>query len=262
MVERNAELPNERICKDQNSGRNLETQLANLKEQKARTEAEKASVDKEIAEARQRIVDLKSKGGLNQLDQISKEIESLNMEAKQILHHLQKPFIKLQALSIHGGGSGLTQDELRKLNLYLENPFEALATEEAAYPLLRQILQKLSHSMTSGKLMLKPDKMRKAEQAIEGILRENSLTSLNQKCIDAMTRKRQVSASAEILETRNDLARLQEQIERFERRKTSIESEESAVERAHNETLEKMRNHRSQIEKNIFAFLTKRVRIE
>jgi len=240
----------------------LEDQLTNLKEKKARAESEKASVEREISETQQKMADLKSKGEISQLNQVAMETEALNTEVKHNLQHLQKPFIKLQSLTVHGGGSGLTPEELDKLGQYMEKPFEALATEETGYPLLRQILRKLARSMADGKLKLKPDKMRKAEQAIENILNKNSLESLHQKCVDVVTRKRLLSTSAEVTETKSDLSKLQELLEKLERKKNSVESEESATERAYNETLEKIRNHKNQIEKNIFGFMGKKVRIE
>jgi len=127
---------------------------------------------------------------------------------------------------------------------------------------LRQILQKLARSMADGKLKLKPDKMRKAEHAIDNIINKDSLAVLHQKCLGAVTRKRQLSTSAEVTETRSDLSRLQEQLENLERRRSDIESEEKAIERACNEMLEKIRNQKSQIEKNIFGFMNRRVSIE
>jgi predicted nucleic acid-binding Zn-ribbon protein len=242
--------------------KNLEGQLSNLKEEKAKAESEKASIEKEITETQQKMTDLKSKGGISQLNQIAMDIETLSTEVKHSLQHLQKPFIKLQSLTVHGGGSGLTPEEVNKLDQYLEKPFEALATEQASYPLLKQILQKLGRSMTDGKLKLKPDKMRKAEQAIENVLNKNSLASLHQKCVDATMRKRQLSTSAEVAETKGDLSKLQEHLEKLGRKKSSVELEESATERACNETLEKIRNHKSQIEKNVFGFMGRKVHIE
>jgi len=239
-----------------------EGQLADLKEQKAKAQSEKASLEREIAETRQKMADLKSKGGISQLNQLVMEIEALSMEVKRSLRHLRKPFIKLQALTQHGGGSGLTPEELNKLNQYLENPFEAITTEEAGYSLLRQILQKLARLMADGKLKLKTDKMRKAEQAIDNILNKDSLGVLHQKCVGAVTRKRQLSTSAEVAETRSDLSRLQEQLEKLERKRSDTESEEKAIERACNEMLERIRNQKSQIEKNIFGFMGSRVSIE
>jgi len=239
----------------------LENYLSNLNEQKTKMHGEKASIEKEMDEKRQKMADLKSKGGIGQLSQIDIEIEALGTEAKHVLQHLQKPFIKLQSLTLHSGGSGLTPEELNKLNQYLESPLEALASEDAGYPLLRQILQKLDRSLSEGKLKLKPDKTRKAEQAIDNILNKNSLDGVHKKCVDVLTRKKQLSISAEVAETRSDLSKLQEHLEKLEIRRERIESEENTTERAVNETLEKIRNHKGQIEKNIFGFMGRKVRI-
>jgi len=144
----------------------------------------------------------------------------------------------------------------------VENPFEALATEDAGYPLLRQILQKLTRSMSSGKLKLKPDKERKAEQAIDKILNMNSLASLHQNGINVMMRKKQLSTSAKLAETKSNLSKLQENIEKLERRLESVESEKKVAEKVCNETLENIRNHKNQIEKNILGFMDRIIRIE
>jgi anion-transporting ArsA/GET3 family ATPase len=240
----------------------FENQLENLNEQMVKTEGEKASVEREIAGTQQKMAELKTKGAVSQLNRTDVEINSLSMEVKHALHHLEKPFIKLQALSLHGGGSGLTQEEVKKLGQYLENPFETLATEETNYPLLRQILQKTERLMADAKLKLKPDKMRKAEQAIDNILNKNALTSLQQKCADAVTQKTRLSQSDEVKETKNDLSKLQGLIEKLEIRKISIESEENTVKQAYNETLGKIQHHKSQIEKNILNFMDKQVKIE
>jgi chromosome segregation ATPase len=209
-----------------------------------------------------RMVELKSKGGISQLSQLDLEIEALSAEIKHNLQHLQKPFIKLQSLALHGEGSGLTPEEINKLNQYLNNPMEALSAEEAGYPLLRQILQKLAQAMASGKLKLKPDKLRKAEQAISNIFDKNSLAGLHQKCVDIMLQKKQLSASAEVAETRSGLLKLQESLEKLEQKKRALESEESVLEQTFNATLEKIRSHKNQIEKNIFDFSGRKVSIQ
>jgi hypothetical protein len=240
----------------------LESELTNLKEQKLKVENEKANVLREIADVQQKMVELKSGGEISQLSQINSEIEALNAELKHSLQHLQKPFIKVQALILRGGGSGLTQDELKKLTQYLKNPFEALATEENGYPILRQILQKLTVLMHNGNLTLKPDKMRKAEQTIESILKRNSLMDIHKKCANALSRKRNISMSAGLAESQSSLSKLQTVIENLERKRNAIESEEKSLERAKKETLEKIQNHREKIEKNIHGFLGKTIIIE
>jgi hypothetical protein len=116
--------------------------------------------------------------------------------------------------------------------------------------------------MADGKLKLKTDKMRKAEQAIDNILNKNALIGLQQKCTDAVTRKTWLSQSQEVKETKSDLSKLQELTENLEIRKTRIESEENAVRQAYEDTLGKIQNHKSQIEKNILSFMDKQVQIE
>ena len=209
----------------------LEEQLANTNEQKKRTENERVSLEKEISETHQKMAELRSKGNMSQLSQASGKIDELGAEVKQSLQHLQKPFIKLRSLSLRGGGSGLTPDELGKLDQYLENPFEAFATEETGYPVLKEILQKLDRSM-SERLNLKPEKERKARHAIDNILRKDSLASLHQRCVEVMMLERQLSASAEVAETTQGLSRLQEHFENLNTRKRIVESEEIAIKRA------------------------------
>jgi len=239
----------------------FEEQLANTNEQKKRTENERVSLEKEISETHQKMAELRSKGNMSQLSQASGKIDELGAEVKQSLQHLQKAFIKLRSLSLRGGGSGLTPDELGRLDQYLENPFEAFATEETGYPVLKEILQKLDRSM-SERLNLKPEKERKARHAIDNILRKDSLASLHQRCVEIMMLERQLSASAEVAETKQGLSRLQEHFENLNTRKRIVESEEIAIKRAHDETLGKIKNHKDEIEKNILSFMNRRIRID
>ncbi|MEM3696881.1 MAG: hypothetical protein QXQ94_05170 [Candidatus Bathyarchaeia archaeon] len=240
----------------------LEKEIVKLGEQRKSVETEKALVEGEISETQKRMAELKRKGGISQLSQIDLEIEALNGELKRNLQHLQKPLIKLQSLALHSEGGGLTPEEINKLNQYLEKPLEAFSTEEFGYPLLRQILQKLAKAMAGGKLKLKPDKMRKAEQAISNILNKNSLTDLHKKCVDIMFRRKQLSASAEVAETRSGLVKLQENLDRLEQKRRALESEVSVLEQTIDATMEKIQNHKDQIERNILDFAGKKVRIE
>jgi hypothetical protein len=240
----------------------LEQQLATLRERQTKTEGERALVEREIVETQQKMADLRSAGGIGQLHQTGTEIDSLSLDVKHSLQHLQKPFIKLQSLATHGEGSGLTPEELSKLSHYLENPFEAFSTEAPGHPLLRQILLKLDRSISEGKLKLKPEKIRKAEQTIDSIVNRNSLASLHQKSRDAMTRKTQLSASEEVTVMQQNLSRIQAHVGDLTRRRGVVETEEASIRRAHEETLEKIRGHKTEIEKNIFSFMNKPVRIE
>jgi len=239
----------------------LEKQASELKEQGAKTESEKTLVENEIVTARQKVANLKSESAMNKLHQIDMEINALSTGVKNCLQHLQKPFIKTQALALHGGGAGLTQDEVKKLGEYLANPFEALATEDTGCPVLTQILQKLSRLIAEGKLKLKPEKARKAEHALGNILSTDSLVNLHQKCAAVIARRKQLTTSMEMEEARRSFSRLNEQIEKLDIQRSNIESQKIAIDKAYNETLEKIRNHKGEIEKNILSFVDKKVQI-
>jgi hypothetical protein len=199
---------------------------------------------------------------MGKLDQTSTEIETLSVEVRHSLQHLQKPFVKLQSLATHGGGSGLTPEELNKLDQYIRNPFEAFATETSGTPLLKEMLRKLARSVSEGKLKLKPEKIRKAEQMIDSITNKDSLAALHQKSQEAMRRKTQLSTSTEIEATRQDLSKLQGQLEHSARKKGIVESEREALQRKHNETIKSISADKDEIEKNITGFLGKKVHIE
>jgi len=239
-----------------------EQQLKSLGEQRARVEAEKTRAENEVAEAQRRIADLKSKGGLDQLSQMDAEMRALGGEVRQSIQHLQKPFIKLQSLALHGEGSGLTPEEIDKLNQYINDPFQALATEPANHPLLSQILEKLNRAMSEEKLKLKPEKIRKAEQVMENILSKNSLAGLHEKSMKTVTLHRQLSASDQVTETGRSLLKLEEQLDGVERRRKVIEGERTTLERTSTETAEKIRNHKAEIEKNAFESTSKRIKLE
>lgn len=240
----------------------LEQQLTNFKEQKTKSESEEAQLSKTIAETRQKTDKLKAQGSLGQLNKIDNQIEALNSELKQRLQHLQKPFVKLQSLALHGEGSGLTPEEISKLNQYIDKPFEAFTSEEPNHPLLNQILKKLSVLMTQDKLKLKPEKTRKAEQLIQTIFSQNSLADLHQRSLNALSSQKQLFMSPEVAETEKHLSMLKTQLEELERKKKVVEGERVTFEQACSETVEKIKNQKSDIEKNTLAATNKRIRIE
>ena len=240
----------------------LEQQLTNFKEQKTKSESEEAQLSKTIAETRQKTDKLKAQGSLGQLNKIDSQIEALNSELKQRLQHLQKPFVKLQSLALHGEGSGLTPEEISKLNQYVDKPFEAFTSEEPNHPLLNQILKKLSVLMSEDKLKLKPEKTRKAEQLIQTIFSQNSLADLHQRSLNALSSRKQLFMSPEVAETEKHLSMLKTQLEELERKKKIVEGERVTFEQACSETVGKIKNQKSDIEKNILAATNKRIRIE
>ena len=213
------------------------------------------------AELEQKIDELKTKGPIDKLNMVNAEIEALSNELKNSLRHLQKPFIKMQALAISGGGAGVTPDELNKVNQYLEKPFDALAAEQDGYPDLKEILQKLQSLLTEDKLKLKQDKARKAEQSINEILRQNSLQSFKSDARKWRKRKEQLVDFFKMDEIKQSISTFQEQVDLLKARKTSIETHETVKENAYNEAVDKISNLKRTIERNILNSINVKVQI-
>jgi predicted nucleic acid-binding Zn-ribbon protein len=76
-----------------------------------------------------------------------------------------------------------------------------------------------------------------------------------------MARKTQLSTSEEVTVMQQNLSKIQAHIEDLTRKKGVVETEEATIRRAHEETVEKIRNHKAEIEKNILSFMNKTVRI-
>ena len=238
----------------------LQGQLADLEARIKKNETEKASIEKEIVETQQKIMDLKNRESLTQLNQIGIEIGKLRKEVKHNLRHLRKPFIKLQSQVFRKGG--LTPEQLEKLNHYIEDSFDAFAAEEAGYPILEQILKKLAGSMSEGKLKLKRDRKRKAQQDINKIFNKNSLDGLHQKCRETIIRKKQISTSTETTKIKENLSKLQEELKKLKKGKKRIELEKNTTERKSHETLDRIQSRKKEIEENVFDFMSKRILIE
>ena len=239
----------------------IEKQLSDVEAEMASIKNERVPIEKEIAELEQKIAKLQGEGPVDQLFLLEAEVEKLNRELKQVLRHLQKPFKKMQALALYRGGAGLTPDELNKLNQYLQNPFKALATEGEGYPLLKEILRKLNRLMTEGKLKLKSDKARKAEQKLNEVLESDSLANLYKRCVEVATREGQILNSPKMGEIKRSLSEYQEQTTQLKARKARVEAHESVKEHAYKETLDKISSHKKAIEKNVYSSIGKKVQI-
>jgi hypothetical protein len=240
---------------------NLEKHLSDVEAERASIVNERLPLEKEIAELEQKLAELQSTGPIDQLFVLEAEIGALNKELKHALRRLQKPFKKMQASALRRRGAGLTPDERNMLNLYLQKPFKALATEEAGYPLLKQILQKMARLMSEGKLKLKADKARKAEQTLNGILKRDSLANLYKRCAEVATREKQILNSTKMEEIKVTLSEYQEHTKQLKARKSSVEAHEAVKERAYNETLNKIGSHKRAIEKNVYSSLGIKVQI-
>jgi hypothetical protein len=239
----------------------LENKLVNLQAELENIKNECAPIEEKIAGLEQKAGELKAAGPIDQLNLVTNDIETLNNDLKTILRHFQKPFIKMQALSTSGGGCGITPDELRMINLYLDKPFEALIIEEKGCPTLNRILEKLQVMLKDDKLKLKPDKARKAEQSITEILDRNILNDLQEKSKILSTKKEQLITSARMDEIKQNISLFEDQTEQLKTRKTSIEAHETIKKREHQDLQSDINNRKRAIERNIAETFTKTIKI-
>jgi hypothetical protein len=239
-----------------------ERQLAQLNQDKEAIKTELQPILNEISALEQKIAKLKTEGPVDKLNQINTEIETLNSELKNVLRHMQKPFIKMQALASFGGGAGISPDELNKLNHYLDGPFEAISTEPQGYPVLKGILRKLTGLIQEDKLKLKDEKARKAEQSIEEILQSDLLAQMQARAIELAKCRQELSCSALMDEIKRDLAASQIQLDLLKARKNSVEGHLSVKEQAYGETQEKITKNKRTVEKNVSESLGKKIQIQ
>jgi DNA-binding protein H-NS len=244
-----------------NELQSVQKHLESIGQEKEEIKNDRMPVENEISELEQKIGELTTKGPIDKLNMVNAEIDLLSNELKQTIRHLQKPFIKMQALATTGGGGGITPDQLNKINAYLDNPFDALTAEKDGYPELKEILEKMQELMAKDTLKLKQDKARKAEQSINEILRQGSLSKLQLRCKEMATNRDQLVASAKMDEIKYFLSNFQSQVDQLKARKTSIETHESVKDTAYNEAVDKIVNLKRSIEKNIFNSINVKIQI-
>jgi len=239
----------------------LENKAANLQVEIENIIGERVPIEEKIAGLEQKTGELRMAGPIDQLNLVMGEIENSNNELKNILRHLQKPFIKMQALATSGGGGGITPGELRMINLYLDKPFEALAIEEMGYPVLRQVLEKLQIMLKEDRLKLKSDKARKAEQSVVELLDKNMLNASQEKSKILSTQKEQLLTSTHMDEAKQNLYSFEDQTEQLKARKSSIEAHEAIKRREHQDLQSDISNRKRAIERNIAKAFTKNIQI-
>lgn len=244
-----------------NELQDLEKQLESLGADRESIKAERLPLEQEIAQLEQKIGELQRRGPIDKLNMVNAEIDSLSNELKNELRHLQKPFIKMQALATGGGGGGITPDDLSQINVYLDKPFDAIVSDKPGYPRLREVLEKLEVMLAEDKLKIKPDKARKAEQSVNEILHKNSLAKLQLRCVEMAINREQLLESSKMDEIKQNISQFQDQIDQLAARKTSVETHETVKENRYKETLDKISNLKRTIERNVNAALEVKIQI-
>jgi DNA repair exonuclease SbcCD ATPase subunit len=235
-------------------------ELKKLENAKEKRKHRKELVEKKIAQNRQKLQIIQTKDEVVELAQINEKIEELTDTAKHGLRHLQKPLLKFQTL-VNSPGYSLLPEETKKLDEYLTNSFNALATEMEGYPLLRNIIQKIDAALDNKKLKLKPSRMRKAKDQIDSILHKTALLSLQKNCNEALSKKNVLSTSGTISESRDERARLQNRLKELQTRKRLLDARDARFEKEHEEARMRVDEQKRALEKIVSDLSDKNVQI-
>jgi hypothetical protein len=235
-------------------------ELKKLEKAKEKRKRRKELVEKKIAETNQKLQMIQTKDEVVELAKINERIKELAGQVKRELRHLQKPFLKFQTLANNPGYS-LLPEETMKLDEYLTNPLEALATEKEGHPLLRSILRKIDAALDNKKLKLKSSRLRKAKDQINSILNKTSLLSLHQNCSEAFSKKHELSTSGTISESREKRAELQNRLKELQTRNRLLEARDASFEKKHKEAYMRVNEQKRALEKVVSKLSDKSVQI-
>ncbi len=235
-------------------------ELDEFESHKKKIEVKRVALRKRGEVHSQKIKAIQDQSEIIELSKINEEIEGLKKEVKHNLRHLQKPFLKFQSL-VQSSHYSLFLDETKKLGEYLSSPFKALATEDAGFPMLKKILQKMNDAFAQKKLSLKKSRLRKAKDQIDAILQEGTLSSLHQSCKEAFSKKQQLSTSRTITVSRNELGQLRKNLKNLQKRKELLDSRVAFLEKKTKDTLRKIEDKKRELEEIVLELTNKKVHI-
>jgi hypothetical protein len=238
----------------------LTEKAESYKKQRIQTEKRIKSLEDKIQETLLKIGSTKDKAELSELSRLEQRIRDLREKVKYNLRHLQKPFYKLQSLA-RSAQVALPPEEAKKLEKYLDDPFEAITSEKEGYPILKRILQRVNNAIRQGKLKLKPARLRKAQDQMESILKKDVLNPLQRNCIEAVLRRNQLLISETVTTTQKELEHLQTLLQDLQRERESADSKRKSLIEEHKRLLEKIETQKNELEKSIFKITGKRVQV-
>jgi len=217
-------------------------------------------LENSLTENQRKMALIEGRAELAELIKTSEKTEELRESVKHSLRHLQKPFFKLQSLA-RSAEVAVPLDEAKKLNDYLNDPFEALATEEGGHPTLKRILHRVDDAINQGKLKLKSSRLRKAQEQINNVLNKNVLFHLQQSCAEAYALKKQLLTSETVASFQSELAQLQREKRELQRRIELVTSRKTALINERKRLQERIEQQKRELEKMVFQLTKKTVQI-
>ena len=240
--------------------RDYVAELSKLVEAKEARKEKKELLEQKMEKSHQTLQEIQTKDEVVELAQINKRIDELTEKVRHELRHLKKPLLKFQTL-VNNPGYSLMPDATTKLDEYLTNPFNALATEKEGYPLLKSILQKIDMALDNKKMKLKPSRMRKAKDQIARIVNKAALSPLQKDCSEVLGKKRELVTSGAISETRDERADLQQSLKELQTRKRLLEARDARFKKEHNEAQKRVEKQKKAIEETLSDLTDKSVRL-
>ncbi len=240
--------------------------LQSLNESNELTELEKQDVlqtktlDERIVEDQQKVASVQNQKEAHDLVEINIRIEELTKKVRHILHHLQKPLFKLQSL-MREGEVQADLAETKKLDDLLNDPFEALATEEEGCPLIKAILQKMKETMAEGKLKLKISRLRKAQEQVDGMFLNKALSTLCQECEKARNVRERLLTSEAIAKFQKELVQFETDLKDLKAQRDLASSRIANVKEEQLKKLQRIQSQKRALENDILELTGKKIEI-
>lgn len=238
----------------------LTEKLHELEKRKSKTQREFELRQRKLGEIKEDMESVKGRSELNNLAETNLRVQQLRVQAKHAFRHLRKPFAKFVNMT-RGPGYSLSSEESERLDLYLEDPFRALAAEKPGLPTLKSILTKVDRAMQEAKLKLKGSRMRKGREKIDGILNGNALDELYRDCVRTLSLSSELISSKETQVAQRESKQLQRRAVELRRRMETLEGRLKTIERRYEELLGKVSKEKAELEKSTSNVLGKTVKI-
>ena len=221
----------------------------------------KGILEKKIIKSNQKIEDIQSSNEVVELEETNLKIEELTKIVKRELRHVQKPLLKFQTL-VNNPGYNLFPEANLKLVEYLEDPFQALATEKESYPLLKSILQKIDDALENKKMKLKSSRFRKAKDQINHIVQKSGLEKLRKESSILYQKKLELVNSGTISEIKDEKSELNGNLNDLKREMELLKARDLRLEKQHKAMQKKLSEQKNTLETIILELTNKKVNIQ
>ena len=221
----------------------------------------KGILEKKIIKSNQKIEDIQSSNEVVELEETNLKIEELTKIVKRELRHVQKPLLKFQTL-VNNPGYNLFPEANLKLVEYLEDPFQALATEKESYPLLKSILQKIDDALENKKMKLKSSRFRKAKDQINHIVQKSGLEKLRKESSILYQKKLELVNSGTISEIKDEKSELNGNLNDLKREIELLKARDLRLEKQHKAMQKKLSEQKNTLETIILELTNKKVNIQ